>query len=239
MAVTETIKYNGVWLERIAPGIKIEDITVTPIQLSQVTRERETGFGSDFIRSKGARRRVIISFALPIDDREERENQLQAIRDWALTDGEYTLVLPHFSDRHLEAVCTSLPESSYRQWWQDKMRIEFSCYSNPYWTSDELVEVQCGEVFSISGSAPPIMTIERRLITPAMNQSYVSGSQVMQFTQIPAGNMVIDLNRQTAAIGGGSFMRYFVPTSQFLTPAVGGRQRISGVGTIRYRERWV
>ena len=83
------------------------------------------------------------------------------------------------------------------------------------------------------------MTIERRLITPAMNQSYISGNQVMQFSQIPAGNMVIDLNRQTAAIGGGSFMRYFVPTSQFITPAVGGRQRIAGVGTIRYRERWV
>ena len=116
----------------------------------------------------------------------------------------------------------------------------FTCFSNPFWTSNDLIEVACGKVFSISGSAQPLMTIERTGSTPLTNQSYTAGgSGSMTFTTIPAGTAVIDLNRQTASVGGTSIMRYYTPVSTWIVPKVGAKQRIKGEGVIKYRERWV
>lgn len=239
MADEKTIRFDGVWLEDIAPDIKIDDITVSPISLTKTVNERPVRYGQDFVRNTGTKRTVTITFAIINDDRDEREAQLQAVRDWAKMDKEYTLVLPHHNKRHLECVCTDQPKASYRQWWENGLRVEFTCFNNPYWTSDDLVEAQCGQTFSVGGSAPPIMTIERRLVTSVSGQTYSNGSETMIFNRIPAGNMVIDLNRQTAKIGNNSFMEYFQPASTFITPKVGGRQIITGTGTIRFRERWV
>lgn len=233
------IRFNGVWLEDIAPNIRIDDIDVSPIAYQPIASERPIRFGSEFVRNTGATRSVAITFAIQLDDREEREAQLQAVRDWARTDAEYTLVLPHYAGRHLEAVCTEQPDATYRKWWENGLRVVFTCFSNPFWTSDDITEAQCNAEFSVGGSAPPIMTIERRLVSPANNASYTSGSQVMRFSQIPAGNLVIDLNRQTAAVSGVSIMRHFNPTSTFIEPKTGAMQVINGNGKVRIRERWV
>jgi phage-related protein len=239
MADENTIKFNGVWLEEIAPAIRIDDITVSSITYNPIAADRPERFGRQFVRNVGATRTVSIAFAIQLDDRKEREKQLQAVRDWARTDQEYPLVLPHYSDRHLEAVCTSQFDTSYRKWWQNNLQLVFTCFDNPFWTSDDVTEVQCNAEFSVGGSAPPLMTIERRLLAPATNASYISGNQVMRFSEIPAGNLVIDLNRQTAAVGGASIMRYFNPTSTFIEPKTGAMQVINGNGKIKIRERWV
>ena len=65
------------------------------------------------------------------------------------------------------------------------------------------------------------------------------GSQVMQFSLVPAGNLVIDLNKQTAAVSGASIMQYFGATGTFIEPVIGANQIINGTGTIKFRERWV
>ena len=234
-----TIRFNGVWLEEIAPDIRIDDIDVSPIVYNATASDRPIRFGREFVRNVGSTRTITITFAIQLDDRSAREEQLQAVRDWARTDAEYTLVLPHYADRHLEAVCTAQPDASYRKWWQNNLRVVFTCFNNPFWTSDDITEVQCNAEFSVGGSAPPIMTIERRLVSPANNASYTCGSQVMRFSQIPAGNLVIDLNRQTAAVSGVSIMRYFNPTSTFIEPKTGAMQVINGTGKVRIRERWV
>jgi phage-related protein len=232
------IIFNGVDLMETIP-VQIEDIAVSPIQLNPVARFRAIGFGADFVRMGGGERTVTITFALLEADRTEREKAMQALRDWACIGAEYTLELPEFENRHLECAVTMLPDHSYRKWWENKLRIQFTCYNNPYWTSNDLIEVPCGNLFSIGGSAPPLMTIERRGSTPLSNATYSNGSESMTFTTIPAGNLTIDLNRQTAAIGNASIMRYYTPTSTWIAPKVGANQRINGTGTIKYRERWV
>lgn len=233
------VKFNNVWLEDLVPHIRLDDIDVSPISYNAIASDRPVTFGREFVRNVGTTRTVTITFALQIDDREERENQLQTIREWARTDKEYTLVLPHFSNRHLECVCTEHPDASYRQWWQNRMRLVFTCFNNPFWTSDDVQQTPCGQSFTVGGSAPPLMTIERRLLSAVSNQYYISGNQVMQFSQIPAGNLVIDLNRQTAAVSGASIMQYFRPTGTFIEPVIGANQLITGSGTIKVRERWV
>lgn len=233
-----SIIFNGKDLENIVP-IKVDDIVVSPIRYSPVARQRTIAFGANFVRMGGESRTVTVSFALLEMNLQERELALQEIRDWAKTDAEYNLQLPHFANKHLECVCTQHPDTSYRKWWENRLTIQFSCYNNPYWTSDEIVTVPCGTVFSIGGSAPPVMTIENNSVVALQNQTYASQTESMRFTTVPAGKLVIDLNRQTAAIGNTSIMRYFVPTTKFIVPRIGAGQIITGTGTINYRERWV
>lgn len=233
------IIYNGIDLTETIP-VQIEDITVSPIQLSAVARQRPIRYGAEFVRMSGGTRNVTITFALLEIDRDSRERYMQNLRDWASLGAEYTLELPEFSNRHLECAVTMLPDYSYRKWFENKLRIQFTCFNNPYWTSNDLIEVPCGTQFSISGSAPPLMTIERRGSTPLTNATYSSAAGGnMTFTTIPAGTLTIDLNRQTAAIGGSSIMRYYTANSTWIVPAIGANQVINGIGTIRYRERWV
>lgn len=232
------IKFHGVELTDIAP-VKIEDVVVSPIALNPVARQRPIAYGSEFIRMGGGERTVTITFALLEMDYIARENAMGAIREWAHTDTEQTLELPQYENRHLECICTQFPDYSYRKWWENKLRLVFTCFNNPYWTSNDVVEVPCGTTFAIGGSAPPLVNIERTGVTQLSNVTYSTRTESMTFSRIPAGNCVINLNRQTAAIGNTSFMRYYVPTSTWIVPKVGANQIINGTGTVKYRERWV
>lgn len=232
------IIFNGVDLTETIP-VKIEDIVVSPIQLNPVARQRAVQFGSEFVRMGGGNRNITISFALLEIDYAERENAMQNLRNWARIGAEYTLELPQYTNRHLECAVVQLPDYSYRKWWENKLKIVFTCFNNPYWTSNELVEVPCGNEFSIGGSAQPLISIERSGIRPLTNQTYTNGIGSMTFTTIPAGNVVIDLNRQTASVDGVSIMQFYTPSSEWIIPAVGASQTIQGEGTVKYRERWV
>ena len=232
------ILFNGVDLTETIP-VKIDEIMVSPIALNPVARQRAIQFGAEFVRMGGGTRTVTITFAMLELDRAERERQMQALRDWANIGKEYTLELPEFVNKHLECAVTSLPDHSYRKWWENKLKLVFTCFDNPYWTSNDLIEVPCGNVFSIGGSATPLMTIETRRTVKQTNQTYSNGTDSMTFTQIPAGNMVIDLNRQTAAIGNISIMNYYNPLSTWIVPKVGANQIITGTRTVKYRERWL
>ena len=231
------IIFNGKELTDIAP-VKIDEIDVSPIVRNPVVRERPINAGAEFIRMTNGTRTVTITFALLESDRATREEHLQAIREWATTTAEKTIILPDHEGRHLEGIFTQLPDASFRKWWESKLKLVFTCFNNPYWTSDDVIEVPCGTAFSVGGSAAPLMTITRNG-GKLTNQAYSDGSKAMTFSQIPAGNLVIDLNRQTAAIGSASIMQYYLPSSKWITPAVGANKKITGAGTIKFRERWV
>ena len=228
-------KYNGVDITTIAP-VKIDDIRVSPIQYAPVVRPRAFLFGSEFVRMRGGVRTVDVTFALQDNNQTTRFASLAALSEWAKTDKEYKIEFP-FDSRVLYGVCTMKPEPSVRQWWENKLRFVFTCFDNPYWTDDAETTVACGTEMTITGDAPPLMRIERTLSAAASNQSYSDGTNTMTFSTIPAGNMVIDLNRQTAAVGGTSFMQYFSPASKFPVPKT-GTLTISGTGNVKYRKRW-
>lgn len=232
------IKFNGTDLQAVAPDVKIDDIQVSPIQTSPVARQR-VGFGQDFVRMTGASRTVTIIFAVLQQDREKRFKQLEDIKRWARPYKTLVLSLPMYEgEKHLECMCTGYPEPSYRQWWEAKLRLVFTTFDNPYWTSDEEITARCGVPFSVGGTAPPLIRIERTLASAAANQTYASKGRSMSFSQIPAGQLVIDLNKQTAEVGGTSIMKNFSKTSKFIEPTT-GNINITGNGNIVYRERWV
>lgn len=230
------IIFNGVDLEDIAP-VKIDDIRVSPIQTNPTVRQR-VGFGQDFVRMTGANRTITITFALLIQDRDERYAYLEAIKEWARPYEEHALQLPMYTKKHFDVRCTGYPEPSYRQWWEAKLRLVFTTFENPYLTSDDEIRANCNVPFSIGGNAPPLIQITRNLAARVANQTYAANGQSMVFSQIPAGNLLIDLNKQTAEVSGVSIMQFFSPTSKFIKP-VTGNITITGNGTITYRERWV
>jgi phage-related protein len=230
------ILYNGVALEQVAP-VKIVDILVSPIQMTATARQRPVTWGADFVRMAGGSRTVSIEFALLTDNRDARQRQLREITRWARSDAPGRLELPNHRNVYLEAICTALPSPSLRQWWESKLRIVFTTYDNPYWTSIGEKSVACGTQFAALGDAPPLMRIERALSAAASNQTYGNGSESMTFSTIPAGDMVIDLNRQTAAVGNANIMQYYAFGSAFLLPRA-GIQTITGTGTVIWRERW-
>jgi phage-related protein len=230
------ITFDGVPLENIA-NIRIDDIRVSPIKYNPVIRPRAIRFGSEFVRMGGGERTVAITFAILDDNRITRHESLMALSKWAKTDREYKLELPTDPSRYLMAVCTAKPEPSTRQWWESKLRLVFTCYSCPYWIGYEK-SVSCGTQFNVLGDAPPLMRIERTVSSSAAsNQSYSNSDQTMTFSSIPVGDMVIDLNAQTAAVGGTSIMQYYQPSGSFIMPKT-GIQTITGTGTVKYRERW-
>lgn len=230
------IVYNGISIDSIA-HIMIEDIKVSPIQYNPVARPRAVRFGSEFVRMGGGNRSVTISFALLDRNPATRQAEIIAISEWARTDAEYKLELPTDPARYLVGVCTAKPEPSTRAWWENKLRIVFTCFDNPYWTAKAEKSVACGTAFNAYGNAPPLMRIERTLSGAASNQSYSNGAQTMTFSTVPAGSMVIDLNAQTARVGDTSIMQYYQPSGSFIIPRTGS-QTITGTGTVKYRERW-
>jgi phage-related protein len=185
----------------------------------------------------GGERTVVVTFAILEKNKVLRQEAFRNLSMWAKTDKEYKIELPQDPLRYLQCVCTGKPEPSTRAWWENKLKLVFTCFDNPYWTSKEEKSVACGTAFTVQGDAPPLMRIERNLSSAASNQTYSNGTQSMSFSTISAGNMVIDLNNQTAKVGTTSIMQYYKPSSSFLIPRT-GTQTISGTGTVKYRERW-
>lgn len=230
------ISFDGIQLEDIAP-VMIEDIRISPMSAQPVERQA-VGIGQQFIRMTGGKRTISVTFALLEENRDKRFRLLEAIKEWAKPWKECPLILPQDETKHFDCRCTGYPEPSYRQWWESKLRLVFTTFENPYWTSNDEIRANCGQAFSIGGTAPPLIQISRTLPSAVVYQTYAANGQSMFFSQIPAGSLLIDLNKQTAEVSGSSIMQYFGKTSRFIQP-VTGNITITGNGTIIYRERWV
>jgi phage-related protein len=230
------IVFDGVSLNSVA-GIKIKDIHVSPIQYDEITRPRAIQGGSVFVRSRAGIRTVQITFALLDENEISRQASLMALSQWAKDDKEYKLELPGHPEFYLMAVCTEKPSPSLREWWESGLRLVFTCFENPYWISKAEKSVSTNTQFTVLGNAPPLMRIERTVSEAVANQGYSNGNESMIFSTTPAGSLVVDLNRQTAAVSGTDIMQYYYATNSFLIPRT-GTQTISGIGTIKFRERW-
>ena len=230
------IVFDGTALESIAP-VKIVDILVSPIAMTATARQRSIIWGADFVRMTGGSRTVDITFALLVDDRDARPRLLTQITRWARSDGPRRLMLPNHDGLYLEAVCTALPEPSLRQWWESKLRVVFTTMDNPFWTSLAEFSAPCGSPFTVLGDAPPLMRIVNTATEAIPNAAWSDGAHTMTFDSLPAGDLVIDLNRQTVAVDGNSTMSAYQFGSAFIPPAT-GTQTITGAGTVKWRERW-
>lgn len=234
------IVFDGVSLDSVA-NVKIEDIRVSPIQYDEITRPRAIRGGSVFIRSRAGTRTIAITFALLDDNKINRQAALMAVSGWAKNDREYRLELPGHPEYYLMAICTGKPEPSLRQWWEGKLRLVFTCFENPFWNAKAEKPVACGSQIMILGNAEPLMRIERTVGSAVSNQSYSLDGNTMTFSTIPAGDMVIDLNQQTAYSDNNGtitdLMQYYNPTGRFIIPR-SGIVNITGTGTVKIRERW-
>ena len=229
------IYFRNVAFESVAP-VKIEDIRVTPVPRSSVVRDRPILGGAEFVRVKDGNRTVTITFGLLEQDYEKRRRDIEAITRWALSDQPAPMQLPYHQNRALDVICTGLPEPSTREWWESRLALTFTAYDPYFYDISERSE-SCNTAFYVLGDAPPKMRITRTLADAATDQAYSDGTDTMTFSSIPAGDLMIDLNRQTAAVGNTSIMQYFTLVSSFIIPRTGS-MTITGTGTVYWRERW-
>lgn len=234
------IVFDGVSIDTVAP-VMIEDIKVSPISYNPVVRPRAIRFGSEFVRMGGGERKIVVTFAVLEKNPVLRHEALMNISQWAKTDAEHKLELPDDLTRYLQCVCTGKPEPSTRAWWENKLRLTFTCYENPYWTSKAEKSVGFYTSFFTMGDAPPLMRIEADLTNEDYGRSYTDTitNDVISlfFNNTASGRLVIDLNKQTITVADVAAMHYYQPSSTFFVPHVGS-QRFQGTGTIYYRERW-
>lgn len=231
------IYFNGTALESVAP-VMVEDIRVSPVERSVTARPRPIAAGSEYVRMVYGTRTVTITFGLLTQDIDTRQNQLAAIARWAAAETEKPLVLPHRPDAFLNCVCTALPDPSMRQWWESRLAITFTAYDDPFFTASSEKACSCGEQLITAGDTLPLMRIAATLINESNNLTYSNGAESMSFAGVPAGELVIDLNRQTATVDGVSVMDKYVFGSTFVRPRIGA-QTIQGAGTVMWRERWL
>lgn len=229
------IYFNGTALESIAP-VKIEDIRVSPIIQTPVARDRPLRAGAAFIRPHEGTRTVGLTFAILEQDYNTRQRYIEAVTAWALTEAPAQLLLPYHTDKFLEAVCTGLPEPSTRQWWESRLNLNFTAY-DPYFYDIAEKSAACGSTaFEVGGNAPPRMRIETTLAAED-NLTYSDGTNSMSFSNVPAGDVVIDLTKQTAVCGSSTIMGGFSIVSSFIIPRTGS-MTITGSGTVKWREAW-
>ena len=230
------ILFDGVDIRSVA-DVKIEDIRVSAIEWKPVVRPRAISAGSQFVRNRAGTRTVTVTFALLQSQKDARQAAIKAICAWAKSDSEYRIDIVAHPDHYLVGVCTEKPSPSMRQWWESKLRIVFTCIDNPFWTDVNEKSVTCGQSFTVLGDAPPLMRIVKRRTVAASNQTYTIDESSITFSTIPAGDMIINLNDQTARSGNTNIMPYYAFTGRFPVPSVGFHTS-AGDGIIRYRERW-
>lgn len=229
------IYFRGKALESVAP-VMVEDIRVSPIPRTPLVRDRPIQGGADFVRMHDGTRTITITFGLLVQDPEARQNSIDAITRWALSDQPAPMQLPYRNNRMIDVICTSLPEPSARQWWESRLAITFVAYE-PYFYASEEKSAACGTAFYVAGDAPPAMWITRTVASASTGDYYSDGTDIMFFSAIPAGNLVVDLNRQTIAVSGTSIMSSLMFNSSFIIPRTGSIT-INGTGTVHWRERW-
>lgn len=240
------IIFDGVDIQSVAK-VQIVDVHVSPISYEVAARPNAIAPGSAFIRNRCGTRSVVITFALKEEEMSLRQNFLIAVNEWAKSDKEYKLEIPGHPNHYLMAVCTEKPSPSLRQWWEAGLRLVFTCFNNPFWTDKTEKSVACGTAFFVLGDAPPLMQIRHTFSAQAGAKQYMMTTrtdastivllQTMRLSQVPVGQMTIDLNAQTVSVNDASIMQYYVQTSEFLIPRI-GVQTIQGTGTVYYRERW-
>lgn len=228
--------FNGVAFEDVA-AVNVVDIVVSPITQAVTAVDRAVLPGSDFVRIRGKTRTITATFALLDQDRDARCESMEAIRRWAASDKPQRLMLPDRIGQYIDAICTTFPQLSIREWWEVG-KIVFTSYE-PFFTGTAENSSACGTPFMVHGSQPPHMEIRATLSAVVQNPAWSNGTQTITLNgSIGPGQLVIDLERQTITLNGNSIMSaYAFPASDFFAPVL-GYNNITGQGRVYWRERW-
>lgn len=239
------ITFNGIGIKDIAP-VDIADIVVSTVRRSVVSRDRPILPGAEFVRVTDSTRQVTITLADRTSDMESRISEIEAINAWAATTEPGKLVLPYQGGKYLNALCTSYVEPSYRQWWENKLKLVFTAY-DPYFNSpaENHVVIGTGATVTFAGSAEPLVYIDQIINgipggTVQATFVWSDGTNTLTVSgAIPTGGVVrVDLNKQTVRHSNGTSLSPLITlASRF--PAITRKMTITGPGTIYWRERYV
>lgn len=237
------ITYNGISITDVAP-VDIADIVVGTVKRSAVTRQRPIRPGAEFVRITDQTRTVNITLADRTNDEETRLDEIDAINAWAASAEPGKLILPYRGGKYLNAICTQYIEPSYRQWWETKLKLTFTCF-DPYFYDPVEKQVDShigGATITLTGSAEPTMRITQYLdASSAQSLTWtVNGVTTTISGTIPAGAYTLDVNKQTVTnMEGESVSSLLTLASRFPTFSKSMTVYTNVDSTIFWRERYV
>lgn len=229
--------FDGVDIETISP-VKIIDITVGQPKQSVVTAPRPISPGQAFIRSTYTTRVITVQFALLITSPIEREAALQALRAWAHPGQPGTLTVDSRPGQSITAVCTGLPDPSMRQWWEDKLKITFTCY-DPLFVDITEQTAASGAQAVVLGDAPPLAYLTIDVGSGYNTVTVTDGTRTLTLSgQMSAGTITIDLEHEKITHSvDGNISSLLTLTSRFPQLKI-GINTITGA-ILHYKPRWL
>lgn len=234
------VEYNGVTLESVAP-VRIIDIALSPPAMTVAAQGHVLTDGARFIRRKRGERTVTITFALLTEDYATRRAQLAAITAWASSPVSAPLCIATEPGGYLQAVCTTYPSQSARQFWE-VLTLAFTAY-DPRFIDCAEYTLPASRPVIVAHNEPPAMRIEQDVSTPISNPSWALGAHKLQLSgSVGVGRLVIDFERQTITLNGQSIMNQLTIDSRFFIMKQGANAITctGGAGGILYwRERWI
>ena len=232
------VEYNGVTLESVAP-VRIIDIALGSPAVAITAQSHALADGARFLRRKRGERTVTITFVLLTDDYAARRTQLAAITAWASSSVPAPLCIATEPGGYLQAVCTTYPSQSSRQFWEVLTLAFTAC--DPRFVGCAEYTLPVSRPVIVVHNEPPMMHIEQDVSASISNPSWALGAHKLQLSgSVGVGRLVIDFERQTITLNDQSIMNQLTIVSRFFMMKQGANAIActGGAGGILYWGEW-
>lgn len=231
------VRLNGLAIEDFAPILR-ETIEIDTPKIIDKWEDKAISHGAHFVRTKYGLRKIKVNLYLLIVSPEQRADYVNAVCRWANYTEPKVLELPNKPGRYINALVSSLPSASTREWWE-KLSIEFTA-GDPFFYDTDYRTAPCGVPFEIGGDGPASAYIQRISATSVTDPSWeLDGDKTIELDgTFDAGTMKADLDLKKVYLDDVSQMQYLTLQSRFfdLDPGV---HTIVGSGTVFYKQRWL
>ena len=235
------VVFNGVSLESKAP-VSLIDITEQAPEVQVVQQENAARGGAHFARRSYGTRAITLTLALPCRDMAQRAAHIRSIVAWATSEAPKRLELPQYEGLYLNALCTSLPGVSAKNWW-DTFEMEFTALDPAFYDGQEH-SAALGEACVIGGTTNAKLWLTQRIETAITHPRWqLSPTHFIELAgEIAPGELLIDFDERFVTLGGVSLMQKVSLASRFFSWMPGERS-VTGTsgaaGMLHWQERWL
>ena len=235
------VTFDGVTLSEILPQVEFVDISIGSPSIETVTRDMPGRPGSFYVRNRYGMRNIVLTLSLELPDELFRSAARNTLFAWCSKTEPKWLQLEQVPGRHLIAVCTSLPDFSVRDWWED-IQITFTAI-DPFFIDDTEKSANVGEPLTITGDTNALAVIRQTQIESAPNPKWImDAGAFLQLDTLINGDIVIDFDAGYIENDGTPVLSQLTLDSRFFIfpPGVHTLSGDGGAGgTVYWRERWL
>lgn len=238
------VKYNSRSLEAISDALHIVEVLVSAPDVNNTTIQPALRHGDIFARQRYGTRKVTITFVVMEDDEAARRQIIREVCSWARSTEPQKLELPQEPNGYLMAVCSGLPDNNAREYW-NTLTLSFLA-DDPFFYAN----TESNQAIPLNGFAGIWLLqydgadwrLEQTISGGLTAPMWRIGDTQISFSALPAGQLVIRRDKQSADIDGESVLPAMMLGSRFFDLKTGANmiETSGGAGGMLYwRERWI